>query len=624
MIRVEGDLNMKRVFFAVMSLILVISIVGCNSNLVDDTLPKITSQIEPTTVPNSEVETTVIQDNNNTNNNLSEKQKNSIAMLNYLAMVSQKIESSKNNRIYLEEVYESLLNNINPSIDEKTQKHLQKMLNIIEDYRQISLKREHLRYIYEQDKATHIKNAVPNPLAVLSMVESLSWRKLVATISYTAISAYTNYKSSKEELGKQFMIDGWQLDNEEAKNIHSNRTKTFNYMVDIVREYDLPGYLALNEESVEKFVESTSDTNINRKLQFLKSKKEVYSAFGSYWLEMADCYYELGQYQNCLNCVSQYESIYSDIFRYDYQYAEFLPKAIVAAQSFYGKDKCVEVIAKYTDTLNSPLLEDWALKYFAAQSYIDLYSRTKDVTYLNQAYEIAKNNVNTLVPEQEKLNVAYLKEVVVLKLSDSDTKFMSEEDKKTQQKYLKKLNKSLKEKRKTELLSLYKPLILNCDLLFSLANKLNISNSEKKEIEGILSGVFIIDSIKDKYSFGQKAKYSIDFNEDEIIVPANILIDSSSISVTINSNEGKIIKDFTLSEVERKDKSISSFLAHYESKELKSHKWSEKDTITIKITNGNSFDNITFKYKVKEIKTGVWNSVKGFFGEDKVVFKCIK
>lgn len=39
------------------------------------------------------------------NSKLTEQQKNSVAMLFYLNMVSQKIESSKNNRIYLEEVY---------------------------------------------------------------------------------------------------------------------------------------------------------------------------------------------------------------------------------------------------------------------------------------------------------------------------------------------------------------------------------------------------------------------------------------------------------------------------------------------------------------------------------------
>lgn len=604
-------MKMRRVFFAFISLILMLSLVGCNSNLVDNNLSDATSQVESKTVSYDDIE-------------LSEKQQNSIAMLNYLAMVSQNIESSKNNRIYLEEVYSSLLNNTNPVIDEKTQGHLQTMLDIIKDYRQIQLKRDRLNYIYEQDKANSIKNAMPNPLAVLSVVESFSWQKLVATVAYTAVSSYTNYKSANDALDKQFMIDGWELDDKETENIHKNRTRTFNYMVDIVREYKLPGSLALSEESITSFVDSFSNTNVNQRLQFLKSQEQVYSDFGPYWLEMAGCYYELGQYQNCLDCVSQYESIYSGIFRYDYQYAEFLPKAIVAAQLVYDGGKYVEVIGKYTDTLNSPLLKDWALKYFAAQSYIDLYSKTKEVTYLNKAYEIAKDNVNILVSEQEKLKGTYLNDVEELKLSDSDTESMSKDEIKAQQKNLDKLNKSLVEKRKTELPSLYEPLVVNCDLLFSLANELNISDSEKKEIEGILSDVFIVDSVKDKYSFSENSEYSIDFSKDEIIIPANILTDSSSISVAISSNDGKTIKDFTLNEVERKDKPISSFLAHYNSKELKSYKWSEKDTITITVSNGNSFDDMTFKYEVKEIKTGTWNFIKGIFGEDKVIFKCIK
>lgn len=79
-------------------------------------------------------------------------------------------------------------------------------------------------------------------------------------------------------------------------------------------------------------------------------------AFSPYWLELAKCYYELNDYQNSLACLANYETIGSGIFRYDNQYAEFLPMAIVAAQSVYAndKDQYVKIIEKYTDTLNSP------------------------------------------------------------------------------------------------------------------------------------------------------------------------------------------------------------------------------------------------------------------------------
>lgn len=134
---------------------------------------------------------------------------------------------------------------------------------------------------------------MPSPLVVLSVVESFSWKKLVATVVYTAASSYTNYKSANNALDNQFMIDGWELDDQETEIIHRNRSRTFNYMVDIVRDYQLPSSLALNENSIKSFVDAISNPNVNQKLQYLRSQKDVFSAFGPYWLEMAECYYEL-------------------------------------------------------------------------------------------------------------------------------------------------------------------------------------------------------------------------------------------------------------------------------------------------------------------------------------------
>ena len=587
-----------------------------HSNTTPDTDP----ETEPTSAPIPKVDPDlqIIME-------LSEQQRNSVEMLFYLNMVSQKIESSKNNRLYLEEVYSSLLNDTNPAaVDKKTQDHLQTILTIIKEYRQLELKRERLRYIYEQDKANSIKAAMPSPITVLSIAQSANWKKLVASVLYTAASSYTNYKSANDSLDKQFMLDGWELDDDETETIHKNRTRAFNYMVDIVRDYKLSKDFALNEDFINNFVDAISNENNNQKLQYLKSRKDIYAAFSPYWLELAKCYYELNDYQSSLLCLANYETIGSDIFRYDYQYAEFLPMAIVASQSVYAnnKDQYVKVIEKYTNVLNSSYQTKWELKYFAAQSYMDLYAKTNKAEYLWEAYEIAKDNVNSLVKGQNSLNNTYLNDVQELKLSGSDIGLLSKEELKAQQKELDKLNKSLKEKRKTELPELYEPLVVNCELLFSLANELGIDSKEKDSISGILSGVFIVNPVVEKYSFVSDYKYSIEYSEDGLVIPANILTASSKISAVVSTGGGTI-SDFVINKVERTDSSISSFKAHYESKKLKSTDWKVGDTVTFTISNENYSKDIVFVFKVKEVKTGVWDWVKGVFGSDKVLFECV-
>lgn len=151
-----------------------------------------------------------------------------------MTMVSQKIENSKSSRIFLEKVYTELINNTGPDkIDKTTQYNLSNMLDIIEDYRMLDIKRERLRYIYDQDKANTIKQAIPNPLSIMSVVQSIGSQpvadpkvimaKLAVSVAYTAVDSITKYANANDALDNQFMLDGWSLDDEEAKNIHKNR-----------------------------------------------------------------------------------------------------------------------------------------------------------------------------------------------------------------------------------------------------------------------------------------------------------------------------------------------------------------------------------------------------------------
>lgn len=84
----------------------------------------------------------------------------------------------------------------------------------------LDIKRERLRYIYDQDKANTIKEALPSPLAVMNIVQSFDWKKMVVSVAYTAVDSITKYANANDALDKQFMLDGWSLDDEEAKNIH--------------------------------------------------------------------------------------------------------------------------------------------------------------------------------------------------------------------------------------------------------------------------------------------------------------------------------------------------------------------------------------------------------------------
>ena len=654
--------NMLRILTILLTISITFSLTGCGSSstpiVSDNTTPSVSQEptttpgndskptgetIEPSSattqeeaitqeeeIPESTEATTVIPTEEQKDEyGLTEQQRNSFSMLYYLAITAEEIRISKDNRLILDDIYTSLLNDINPgAIDETTQDHLKNLRDIIKSYINISVKRDRLQYIYNQDKAATIRSAIPNPLAVLSMTNSFDWKKLATSVVYTVVDSFNNYKRANESVDKEFLMSGWELDDEETATIQKNRERAFDYMVDIVQEYNLDGKLTLNEKAIEKFAEICAIESVQQKIRRLESEENTYKLLGHYWLELADCYYETSQYQKCLDCVEKYNELATGIYRMDYNYVQILPKAIVAAQTVYSGDEYVTNVKAFADAImENTTTEEWSIRYFAAQVYLDLYARTSESDYLDDAYNIAYDNVTILLDEQRAMNVTYLEGVKELTVDEPDYRFMTEEEKKEveqeykdEQKRLKAYNKSLKETRKTELPSLYEPLVLNCELLFALADEINISNQEKSEIEAILqtgsNGVFMVDPINAHYSFSTNDfNRSIELQKDKVIIPVNLLSADAKVVVTVTDNGQTVtFDDCVVTEVKREGDTVDSFFAHVSSKQMKAYKWTADSRATVKITYGEDIDGLQFQFKIAEFRDN-------WILADKVVFE---
>lgn len=572
----------------------------------DTTQPSSETQPEETTTPTEEatepsqppVEIPTEEEE------LNEAQKNSIAMLNYLAVLSQEINDSKNSRMFLEEAYASLINNTNPEkVNELTESHLSSMLDIIEKYRMISVKRDRLQYIYDQNKAKALKEAVPNPIGLLSAVSSFDLKRLAASAIYMAVDSYSSYQAYNTEIAQEFLQDGWALDDEEAENLHDSRKRAFMFMIEIVREDDLPGELALSESAVEKFVDWKNNTNNFQKIQFFESEEATYQAFGNYWLTLADCYYENGEYEKCLAAMDKYEELQADIFRRDYYFAQALPKAIVAASEVYDSDEYVPVAERYLNLLlENTESNEWSLRYFAAEIYLDLYAKTGDKAYIEKAYDIALNNVNNLVAEQLAMNEVYLADVQEVAIPEDATK-----EEKNQ---IKDYNKSLKEQRKVELTPVYEPLVLNCDLLFALADELGIGLTEKNRIEGILRGngnvLFLAEPLENRYSFNSvEQSFTSQYDKDTLVLPVVSVSENSIVKVTVTSNgKSTVYDDWKIKEVKRTSDGVDTYSVTYTSKKAADQTWSADTTVKVEIFMDDTADeaDVVINFKVSKYK----------------------
>ena len=232
---------------------------------------------------------------------LDETQRNSINMLNYLVVLTQEINASQNSRLYLEETYSALQNNTNPNaVDSRTLVEINYLFDTLEGYRMIAVKRDRLQYIYEQNRARAIRDALPGPLALLNVNEAPDKARLISSVVFMVLDAGLNYADSVEEVELQYLQDGWALDDEQAATLHEIRKGTFNYMVETVRDYDLPGELALTEQAVADYVEWENNSNDLQVIRFFEDNEATYRAFGPYWLALARRYYNVGDYAACL------------------------------------------------------------------------------------------------------------------------------------------------------------------------------------------------------------------------------------------------------------------------------------------------------------------------------------
>lgn len=556
---------------------------------------------------------------------LSSTQRNSINMLNWLAYLSQEINASSNNRLYIEDVYSLIVNETYPNaVDTHTQDRLRGIRQALSRYRMVDVKRERIEYLYEQNKAAAIRSAIPNPLTIMTAVRAPSLAGLATTVVYMAINSINSYQSASSQADLQFLKDGWDLDDEARDVFDTIRSDAFDYMLDIVREYDLPGYMTLNENAVDQFVSWKNNENIVRRIQFLESNVETYKAFGSYWLVLAESYFTNGDYEKCLESVHSYEELSTRIFRHDIEYAKILPLAIAAGQSILQESDYIALADRYADLIIENIGNtDWELRYFAAQTYIDLYKATDKSDYLWKAYKEVTNNVNYLVDKQNELNTSYLSAVKDEPIPAGT--------KKEQEEQIKSYNRLRKEKRKTELPPVYEPLLMNCDLLFVLADQLGISDTEQTRINGILRtndrNLFLVDALDAKYRFpsGNTVKpnenEAIIFNGREIIIPAKWIAEDYQITLTIAGDNKVEFTDWVITKVDRKTEGdIATFTATLTSKGASDFKHATGETIMISINPHSSYcaDTYSAEYRTIDAKPNwhdhivFWNNDIGF------------
>lgn len=614
------------------SLVLIASFAGCSNASSTSRAYALAYEQNPNSSTSAQIESEsasnptmpprkVSEDNEDSGSSsaLDDTQRSSLAMLNYLTVFTCRIDESKHSRLALEEMYSEIVNNTYPNaaFDKHTRQQLKDLLDILESYRMLDVKRERLEFLYEQKQAEAIREAVPNPLGLLSAVQSGDMVKLAASVAYMAVDSVTSYQAASSEATLEYLKSGWELEDEESKTIHEQRKGMLDYMMEIVNKYDLPGDMSLNEKSAIKLVESENDSSLMGRIQSLEDGESKYRMYGEYWLILAKSYYDHKDYQKCLDAIASYEKVSVRILRYDRNYARQIPAAIASASETMSTSEYVS----YTDShlnslLNNCTDEDWELKYFAALTYSGLYAQTGNTDYLQRAYRVARENVNYLRFKQLSLNESYINEIREEEIKDGLTKKKKEE--------IKQYNKMLNEKRKTELPPVYQPLLMNCELLVALGDKAGINDAERNRIDEILHDkgeeLFLTRPLDNRYRFNSESKptpggVSFDSNGTKVSLPACLVSEQTTVRI-LGQNGEPVPGEWEVVDVKReREGDIETFTAIYENREADSC-YSDGEIVTLALSDETYDEQLIRKYRFK-----VTIEPKPFILHDKVTME---
>ena len=383
--------------------------------------------------------------------------------------------------LVLNDIYEKILNNYDPQrIDQDINQTVVSLANNIEGLRLINIKKDRLDVIFDYQKSMALVSAVPSPVNLIGSIALFAVNPVqaVAGLVGTAASSAVMYKSAVDQLNLEMIEKEWELDDLERSRLNSLNINSFSETAKFANKNSIDKEYIMTIQILTDFINIINDDNIKRKVEALEYSEKRFKYFPTYWLELAQAYYDNDEYQKVIDTVNYYENHfqYDEIFKQNYRYAQILTLFVTSIlkenpgeASLRYKSKILEKLKIIEDNTDS---EDWLQKYFCAITYLS-FAEIDDSCFI-KAYDLFRQNCITLSLEQENSIDTYLAPVAIP--NESELNKMTKEDRKKEEKYFKKI----KRERAIELPPINRAYMLNINTLASLmrvSNKINFDLS---------------------------------------------------------------------------------------------------------------------------------------------------
>ena len=487
-----------------------------------------------------------------------EQIENSIEALNYMSSLSEKIKAERKNRYELQNLRDEIYNELDPSvIDERTNTELNEYLEKIKQFTLISRQRDRIKLIVDNERAKALNKAIPDPqYMIATALSSKNPYIAVASIGTMIASSVISYNTAMNEIDMEELKMNWDLEDKDYVAFEEQSNSARNYMFELARKNNLSKGLTLPENSIRDFFGYKKETSLERRIRALENPeiKKIYvdAHYKPYFLLLADTYYELKKWRECVDAYREYEKIRSALYRReDYEAAKILPKVINAAKEYMSDSAFIVFAKEYNKKLkDASTYEDWEARYFVALNYVVLASLDIDNahTYLELSMDQLVNNINRLSIRQDSLLASY-----ILPVDEAIPKDVADDQKKV----YKKMIKLEKKARKTAKTPLDEALYANMEMAYAIAKQdTKLAKKWENALPPVDNSVINI-LLRKKYGMDYNVASNVSFKKKSLTVPIAYLSDSTKIEMVAEYSDGKwyTFKDvgYELNKVRRPD-----------------------------------------------------------------------
>lgn len=339
------------------------------------------------------------------------KKQYELALSKKLLYETARILESQDNMLILDEIYDY---DWYPSVDIETSlPYITDFRTYIDNFRSIEQRRELMIYLNNQQQAMAISSLVPNALSVATIAFSVRnpLSSLIA-IAGTALSSYSSYTTAKQQNELKLIQQEFELNEAQETIFNDLYNRIFSYLATNIDKYGFSNEDFASTATIRDFIKdcnANADNPSNLLLKVIRYESEL-SIFPEYWAVLATSSYEIGDYQNALRYIDEYDKVYVQTMYHDNARAKLKMIEAYCINELWenSREKVNKLDSVISEILSNSNSLDWAERYYCVCIYKEMEEISQDVRYLSLAQSLLRDIVNDVADKYSEDLTDYL------------------------------------------------------------------------------------------------------------------------------------------------------------------------------------------------------------------------